>query len=146
MIDVIRSWGTKIPFSRLYKVKLGQKGQTGSKRPNFHNQKFLPKTYLSCPGLSQDSKNVSYFYLGQLEMPKIVFQKSDIITFTCFFFLTIAQPNIKILLWNLVCVLFVCWFIANSSVFWMTPKCWFLLAFIFGKPKFWVSGVKIEKY
>ena len=67
------------PRKGQYKVKLGQK------RSNFQNQNFLLKTNLSCPVLSQDSKNVIYFYVRQLEMPKIAFQKSDVITFIWFF-------------------------------------------------------------
>ena len=46
---------------------------------------FLTKVYLSCAVLSQDPKNVIYFYVRQLEVPKIAFQICDVITFTCFF-------------------------------------------------------------
>ena len=60
-------------------VKLGQI------RSNFKIQNFLTKIYLSCADLSQDSKNVIYFYVRQLEMSKNVFQKCDVITFTWFF-------------------------------------------------------------
>ena len=67
------------PRKGQYKVKLGQK------MSNFQNQNFHLKTCLSCPVLSQDSKNVIYFYVRQLEMSKIAFQKSDVINFTCFF-------------------------------------------------------------
>ena len=35
--------------------------------------------------MSQNSKNVIYFYVRQLEMPQNAFQKSDVIIFTCFF-------------------------------------------------------------
>ena len=51
---------------------------------------FLPKR---CHFVSGFPKNEIYFYVHQLEMPKIEFQK---VTFT--WFLTIAQPNIKILI------------------------------------------------
>ena len=54
---------------------------------------FLTKTYLSYSVLPQNSKNVIYVHVRQLEIPRIAFQKSDVINFTCFFF-TIAQPNI----------------------------------------------------
>ena len=67
-------------------------------------------------------------------MPKIAFQRSDVITFTC---LTIAQPKMYILLWNLVFVLFTCSFTTCIPFFWITPKIWILLAFIFEKSKFW---------
>ena len=46
-------------------VKLGQI------RSNFKIQDFLIEICLSCAHLSQDSKNVIYFYLRQLEMPKV---------------------------------------------------------------------------
>ena len=60
-------------------VKLGQIWS------NFKTQNFLTQVYLSCAVLSQNSKNVVYFYLRQLEMPKISFQGCDVITFTWFF-------------------------------------------------------------
>ena len=59
-------------------VKLGQI------RSNFKIQNFLTKICLSCADLSQDSKNVIYFYVRQLEMPQNAFQKCDVITFTWF--------------------------------------------------------------
>ena len=65
-------------------VKLGQI------RSNFKIQSFLTKTWLICADLSQDSKNVIYFFVRQLEMPKIAFQKCDV-TFICF--LAIAQAK-----------------------------------------------------
>ena len=41
-------------------------------------------------------------------MPKIAFQKCNVITFTyLFFFLSSAEPKTKILLWNFICVLLV---------------------------------------
>ena len=65
------------------KGQLGVKiGQIGS---NFKIQNFLTKTCLSCGNLSQDSKNVIYFCVRQLEIPKSVFRKCDVSTFTCFF-------------------------------------------------------------
>ena len=97
-------------------VKLGQI------RSNFKIQNFLTKICLSCADLSQDSKNVIYFYVRQLEMPKNAFQKCDVITFTCF--LAIAQAKTKILLWNFVCVLFVCISITYIPVFWKFPQIW----------------------
>ena len=61
-------------------------------------------------------------------------------------FLAIAQPKMRILLWNLVCVLFAWSFTTCIPVSWITPKFWILLGFIFEKSKFWVLGVQIEKY
>ena len=52
-----------------YKVKLSQKTS------NFQDQKFLLKTYVSCPVLSQNSKNVIYFYERQFKMSKIALKK-----------------------------------------------------------------------
>ena len=60
------------------------RSSSGQKRSDFENQQFLFKTYLSCPVFSQDSKNVIYFDVRQLEMPKNAIQKSDVITFTWF--------------------------------------------------------------
>ena len=69
-------------------VKLGQI------RPNFKIEYFVPKTCLSCVVLSQDSKNVNYFYVRQIKMSNIAFQKCDVITFPVF--LAIVQPKTKI--------------------------------------------------
>ena len=43
---------------------------------------------------------------GNYKCQKLHFKECDVITFTCF--LAIAQQKTKILLWNFVCVLFVC--------------------------------------
>ena len=50
-------------------------GQTRSNKVKFQNLKFSNKICLSCADLSQDSKNVIYFYVRQLKMPKNAFQK-----------------------------------------------------------------------
>ena len=67
------------PRNGQFQVKLGQI------RSNFKIQDFPSKTCLSCKVLSQDSKTVIYFYVRQLEMPKIALQKCDVITSTRFF-------------------------------------------------------------
>ena len=54
-------------------------------RSNFKIQNVFPQICLSYAVLSQDSKNVIYFYVRQLEMPKIAFQKCNVISFTWFF-------------------------------------------------------------
>ena len=65
------------PRKGQYKVKLCQKGQI------FKIKKQTSKTCLSCQVLSQNSKkSVIYFYVRQLKMPRIVFQKSHVITFS----------------------------------------------------------------
>ena len=68
-------------------VKLGQI------RSNSKIQNFLTKICLSCADLYQDSKNVIYFCVRQLEMPKNAFKKCDVITFTCFFFCHCSAKN-----------------------------------------------------
>ena len=45
---------------------------------------FFKKTYLFCSVLSQDSKNVICFVVQQFEIPKIDFQKYDVITINRF--------------------------------------------------------------
>ena len=95
-------------------------GQTSQIMSNFPNQNFLLETCLSCPVSSQDSKNVIYFNVKELGMQKIAFQ--IVTSWPLPGFLTIAQPKIKILPWNLICLLFVCSFTTCSSVFRLTPK------------------------
>ena len=97
-----------------FQVKLGQIWS------DFKIQNSLTAACLCYPVSSQDSKNVIYFYVHQLEIPKKCISKSDI-TFTGF--LPIAQPHIKILLRSLVCVLFVCSFTIYIRLF-ITPKFW----------------------
>ena len=53
------------PRKGQYQVKLGQI------RWNIQIQNFLTETSLSCPVLAQDSRNVIYCYVRQLEMPKM---------------------------------------------------------------------------
>ena len=56
-----------------------------SKRSNFENQDFLLKTYLSCPLLSQDSKNVIFFFPYDNQKFQINrVSKMVAITSTCF--------------------------------------------------------------
>ena len=116
----------------------------GPIRSNFEITNFLTKTCRTCADLSQNSKYVIYFYVRQIEMQKLAFQKCDVITFTCF--LGIAQAKTKILLWNFVCVLFVCISITHIPAFWITWNFRILLANISEKLKFWILGVKIDKY
>ena len=71
-----------------------------SKRSNFENRNLFWKTYLSCPVLSQDSKNVICFILRPLEIPKIEFKVVTSLPLPGFW--TIAQPKIKILARNFV--------------------------------------------
>ena len=52
---------------------------------NFKIQKFLSKPYIACPVLSLNSKNVIYFDVRQLEMPKRAFPNSDVNSFVIFF-------------------------------------------------------------
>ena len=83
---------TMVAFISRFDPRKGQyKVKPGQTRSNLQNQNFLPKSCLFYPVLSQDSKNVIYIYLRQLEMPKIEFQKSDVITFTRFFYHCMAK-------------------------------------------------------
>ena len=60
-------------------VKLGQI------RSNFKIQNYLTKVCLLCSFVSGFPKNV-IFYVRQIEMPNIAFQKCDVIIFFCSFF------------------------------------------------------------
>ena len=60
-------------------------------------------------------------------------------------FLAIAQQK-KILLWNLVWLLFVCSCTIYIPVSWINSKFWILQTSIFEKSKFWSFGVKIENF
>ena len=51
---------------------------------NIKIQNFPTKNEYLVEFIFWDSKNVIYFYLRQLEMPKIAFQKSYVINFTFF--------------------------------------------------------------
>ena len=74
------------PRKGQYEVKLGQI------KSNFQIKISLQKhAYLVQFRLWIHSKNVIYFYVGQLEIPKIAFRKSDVITFTRV--LTTSQPK-----------------------------------------------------
>ena len=66
---------------------------------------FLPKYAYLVQFCLRIQKNVIYFYVRQLKMPKNAFQKCAVITFT--FFWAIAQLKTKILLWKFVFMLFV---------------------------------------
>ena len=57
-------------------VKLGQN------RPIFEIQNFHAETCLSCSIFPLNSINIICFYVRKLEMPKIAFQKGDVITLT----------------------------------------------------------------
>ena len=123
-----------------------RKGQSQVKpdqiRSNFQIRNFHTKTYLSCQVLSQDSRNVIHFDVRQLKMPEMRFKKvtSPLPTW----FLAIAQPKIKILFWNFVCLLFVCILITYILCFGYYEN------FEFYRHSIWEIeifniGVKIEK-
>ena len=73
------SFGTQnsmvTPISKFDPMKGQCQVNLGQIRSNFQFQNLLRKTCLSYPDLSQDSKNVIHFYVQQLEIPKIAFQK-----------------------------------------------------------------------
>ena len=110
----------------------------GQKRSNFKKSKFPFKTYLSCPVLSQDSKNVICFVVRQIEIPKIKCKK--VTSLPLLGYCAIAQPIIKILVWNFVYML-----VAHSSIlyipgFWIFIKKLIFWAFIFKKIKILIFG------
>ena len=62
-----------------------------------------------CADYFQDSKNVIYFHARRLQMPKIAFQKCDVITFRYLFFCHCAAKNKDIALtfcMRVVCMYF----------------------------------------
>ena len=77
----------------------------GPKRSNFETQKFIFKSYLSCPVLPQASKNV-IFWRTIISNSKKCGLKKDVITFTRFFFGHCTARNkdisLKFLHWLLV--------------------------------------------
>ena len=118
-------------------------GQTRVKKVRFKIQNFLTKVCLSCEVWSQDSKNVIYFHVRHLEMPKIAFQKCDVITFFYFFFghCTVKNKDIALRFCFVVCLHF--YHIYSRSL--DTSKNDFIGNFR-KKSKFWVLCVNIEKY
>ena len=100
-------------------------GQTGS---NFQIQNLLTKTCIYCPVSSQDSKNVIHFHVRQLQMPKIAFQKSDVIAVTCFFgplhsqkkdiALKLCMRVVRVYLDNIYSVFYVLEIINFIDIFW----------------------------
>ena len=61
-----------VKFIFTFDLKLGE---VKVRKAKFWKSRFSLKPYLSCPVLSQDSKNVIWFVLRHLEIPKIKFQK-----------------------------------------------------------------------
>ena len=123
------------PIKGQYKVKLGQICKI---------KMILQKhAYLIqfCPRIP---KNIISSYVWQLEMPKIAIQKVKASPVGTSFF-AIAQPKIKILLWNFVCVSFLFSFTTCRS-FLDNSK---ILDFVGidkknQKSKFLLVGIKIE--
>ena len=75
---------------------------------------------------------------------KIAFKKVTSSPLPVFF--TIVQPNVKTLLWNLVCVLFVCSFATYLPVLWITRNFLDLIGINFLEIEILILGIKIEKY
>ena len=122
------SFGTQNSMVTLHFKCDPRKGQLqvtiGQIKSNFKIRNFIIKACLSCAVSFQDSKNVIYLYLGHLEMPKIAFQKCDII-FTCSFFghCTAKKKDIALKF----CFLVVCiQFDHTYSSFWLPWKYWIL--------------------
>ena len=111
---------------------------------NFKIQNFPLQICLSCADLSQDSKNVICFYVRQLEMPKIAFQKCDVITFTWFSgHCTAKNKDIALKFCVRVFVSIPSMYI---QVFWITWKFRILQAIILkNKFEFWGQNGEISK-
>ena len=81
------SFGTQnsmVTFIFKFDLEKGQlQVQLGQIKSNFKTKTFV-KICLYCTVLSQEPKISFTFYVRQLEMPKVAFQKCDIITFTWF--------------------------------------------------------------
>ena len=87
-------------------------------------------------------KNVIYFCVRQLEMPKVAFQKCDVITFTCCFGHCRAKNKDIALKF---CLHVVCMYFDHMYSGFLIPlKIWILYAIIFEKSKFWISGAKLK--
>ena len=102
------------------------------------------KTYLSCPVLTQDFKNVIFIVL-QLEIKKTL-QKSHGMTVILRFWAT-AQPKINILASNFVHIFVVYSHIGNTYYdFWIYLKFSVFCVYHFAKSKFWYLGVKNQYF
>ena len=73
-----------------FQIKLGQKGQISKFNIFLQKHAYHIQFCLRIP------KNVIYFYVRQLEMPKIAFQKSDVATFTFFNHCTVKNKDIAL--------------------------------------------------
>ena len=134
---VLWSFGTQnsmVTFNFKFDPRKGQLQVTiGQIWSNFKIRNFITKACLSCAVSSQDSKNVIYFYLRHLEMPKIAFKKCDIIfTRFCGHCKTINKDiALKF------CLLVVCiQFDHIYSIFGYLENFWILQAIIFEKSEF----------
>ena len=111
-----------------------------SKKSNFETQKFIFRTYLSCPVLSQDSKNVIFFAVQKIELHKKRFKKVTLSPLPGFW--AFAQPKMKILVWNCVHL-----FVTHSSITHIFPflaiyKILDFLGFYFWKIEILIFGKK----
>ena len=138
------SFGTQksmVAFISKFDPRKGEFQVNKSNKVKFQNQNFLTKTCLSYPMLSQDSKNVIYFYLRQLEMPNMPLKKWRHHLYLVF---CTAKKEIGIALKLGVCV--VCMWLYNIfSVFLTNAKFWILLAFLNRNFEFWDQKRKISK-
>ena len=102
---------------------------------------FYKNVSILCGDLFQDFKNVIYFCVQQLKIPKIAFRKCDIIAFTCFFHCTVKNKDIALKF--RVCV--VCMYFDHIAIFQflITWKFWILYGFI-RKVEILNLGVKIK--
>ena len=102
-----------------FNLRIGQcQVKLGEIKANFKNQNFLTEVCLSCPVLSPYSKNVIYFDVRQLEMPKITFPKSVVINSVFFYHCTAKNKDIasKFVMRRLHVVL------QHIFYYWINPK------------------------
>ena len=111
-------YGTIVTFIFKFDPRKGQlQVKLGQIRSNFKIQNFLFKICLSCAVLSEFSKNVIYFYVRQLKMPKTAFQKCDAITFTLFWPLHSQKQRYC---FEMLCVVVCMYLDYTCPVFWIT--------------------------
>ena len=103
-----------------FEVKLGQ------------NSKFSYKIMLILSSFVSGFQKCDLFLRPTIRNAKNRVSKRDVVIIT---FFTIAQLIIKILLWNLACMLFVCSF-TTYIVFWISPKFGFYWHLFWKKLKF----------
>ena len=105
--------GSRIPLWPLFLIWLEGRSSSSQIRPNKKHMFLAPKC-LCCPVLSQSSTIAIYFLCTTNKNVLSFVWESDAITLTgiSVFFFTITLKEMKILLWNIICMFFCFRFIA----------------------------------